>query len=552
MRALIIPAIAWTLAAGVHAVAEQSPRIDLEARAKLEQAILAGTEQAVDAIPLTSDEFIARVLASWRVGDVWVWQPDGGETRVVLVENPASAVTGTTVIAVKTGEQIVDAEGRPILLRSADAKPADTTSRIRRAIKRYLDVVNLAHADWRIRRDAASKLGAEQKLEHLELLKSRLALESHRLVRRSVEEAVAMIELAHGDAATRQSAARRLGELRSQAARDRLVEISKNPADPAADEARKSVQDIDSHARMNLLIGTAFRGLSLASVLLIAALGLAVTFGLMGIINMAHGEMIMVGAYVSYVAQRQFAAMFGPNHPAFGWYVPFSVVAAFFTTAAVGLLIERGIIRFLYRRPLESLLATWGISLFLQQTFRSIFGAANVQVAAPAWLLGSFEWMDVIFSYTRLFVIAVALLTVLAVWFWLNRSPAGLFVRSTTQNRAMAECLGVRSDRVDMLTFAVGSGLAGIAGACLAQIGNVGPSLGQAHIIDCFMIVVLGGVGNLVGTILVSLGLGVADQIMQPFLGAVLGKIILLFAIIVFLQWKPAGLFPAKTRNLDS
>lgn len=525
--------------------------IDPGARELLERAILEGTEQAVERIPLSGDPLISRVLAAWRVGEVWLYAEGNHSPIPVLVEDARATSTGTPVIIIRSGERLVDSEGRPVLLRASEVKIVDTTSRLRRAIKRYLDIVNLAHPDWRIRRDAASKLGAEQKVEYVSVFKSRLDVEANRHVRRALLEAVALTDLAHGGRDERLAAIKRLGELRSLQARDHLARIARDANDPAAKAARESLLAIETHGRVSMLLGTAFRGLSLASVLLIAALGLAVTFGLMGVINMAHGELMMVGAYVAYVVQRQFAAIYGTEHPYFGWYVPVSVVAGFVTTALVGLLIERGIIRFLYRRPLESLLATWGVSLVLQQTFRSIFGAANVQVLAPAWLLGSFEWMDVIFSFTRLFVIVVAAITVVALWALLHFSRAGLLIRATMQNRATSECLGVRTDRVDMLTFALGAGLAGIAGACLAQIGNVGPSLGQAHIIDCFMIVVLGGVGNLTGSILVSLGLGISDQIMQPFLGAVLGKIILLFSIIVFLQWRPAGLFPAKTRNLE-
>lgn len=538
--------------ASLPCFAEEEHFVDERARELLEQAILLSTEQAIEAIPLSSDPFIARVLAAWRVGEIWLYPDETGSPRPLLVENPQAAASGSTVLLVRTGERLLDAKGQPIVLSASDVKTADTSSRIRRAIKRYLDLSNLAHADWRIRRDAALKLGSERKTEYLSVLQSRLEQEGNPKVRRAIRESIALIRLANTQGKERIAVVRELGELRSQLAREELAKIAANPRDPAAKVAKRSVAEIDNHARGTLLLGTSFRGLSLASILLIAALGLAVTFGLMGIINMAHGEIIMMGAYVAYITQRQFAAIFGQDHPAYGWYVPVSVVAAFLLTAGAGLLIERGIIRFLYKRPLESLLATWGISLFLQQLFRSIFGAANVQVAAPPWLMGSFEWMDVTFTYTRIFVITVAVITVASLWILLNRTSRGLLIRATIQNRPMAECLGVRTDRVDMLTFALGSGLAGIAGACLAQIGNVGPSLGQAHIIDCFMIVALGGVGNLTGTILVSLGMGMADQMMQPYLGAVLGKIILLFTIIFFLQWRPAGLFPVKTRSLEN
>jgi urea transport system permease protein len=217
----------------------------------------------------------------------------------------------------------------------------------------------------------------------------------------------------------------------------------------------------------------------------------------------------------------------------------------------VGLALERGIIRFLYKRPLESLLATWGVSLVLQQLFRHVFGAANVQVSSPSWMSGSFVVNDVLLAYNRLFVIGFGVLIVVGTFLLLRRTSLGLQIRAVMQNRAMASALGVPTDRVNMLTFAFGSGLAGMAGACLAQIGNVGPSLGQNYIVDCFMVVVLGGVGNLFGTVSASLGVGVTDQILQPWLGAVMGKITVLAAIILFLQWRPAGLFATRTRGLE-
>ena len=298
-------------------------------------------------------------------------------------------------------------------------------------------------------------------------------------------------------------------------------------------------------------MGTANRGLSTSAVLLVAALGLAITFGLMGIINMAHGEMIMIGAYSAYLSQNLFVKMFGAGTSGFNWYFVAAMPFSFVTAGLVGLVLERGIIRFLYKRPLESLLATWGVSLVLQQLMRSIFGAANVQVYSPSWLSGNITYQDVSFPYNRIFAVGFALAIVLLTWLLLTRTSVGLQVRAVMQNRQMAACMGVRIDRVNMLTFAFGSGLAGMAGVCLSQIGNIGPSLGQSHIVDCFMVVVLGGVGNLVGTITAALGIGVSTQLLEPQLGAVLGKILVLSAIILFLQWRPAGLFAQRGRSLD-
>ncbi len=232
-------------------------------------------------------------------------------------------------------------------------------------------------------------------------------------------------------------------------------------------------------------------------------------------------------------------------------YFLVSLPFAFVSAALVGLLLERTIIQFLYRRPLESLLATWGVSLVLQQAFRLIFGAANVQVNSPGWLSGNFTFNDVILGYNRIFVIAFAVVIVIATWLLLTKTPLGLLIRAVMQKRDMAACIGVRTERVNMMTFALGSGLAGLAGAFLSQIGNVGPSLGQSYIVDCFMTVVVGGVGNLIGTICSALGIGIMDETLQPFIGPVMGKITVLGMIILFLQWRPAGIFVTKSRSLE-
>ena len=306
------------------------------------------------------------------------------------------------------------------------------------------------------------------------------------------------------------------------------------------------------------------------------ALGLAITFGLMGVINMAHGEMIAVGAYTSYVVQNVFGSGFGfhitlpfsfggkmisfgfsiPGLNATGWwyesYFLFVIPLSFVMAALAGLAVERAVIRFLYRRPLESLLATRGVSHVMQQLFRMVFGANNVQVNSPSWLLGHFSVDDVLFGYNRVFVIGFAILIVLGTWLLLTKTPLGLLIRAVMQNRDMASCMGVRTERVNMLTFAFGSGLAGLAGAFLSQIGNVGPSLGQSYIVDSFMVVVVGGVGSIVGTVCSAVGIGTSDQVLQQVLGSpVMGKIIVLGAIILFLQWKPGGLFTTRSRNLD-
>jgi urea transport system permease protein len=287
----------------------------------------------------------------------------------------------------------------------------------------------------------------------------------------------------------------------------------------------------------------------------------------MGVINMAHGELIAVGAYTCYVVENVFhsglwLSPFGisfhiPGLNLGGWqfqtYFLFAIPAAFIMAALVGILLEVSVIRFLYRRPLESLLATWGVSLILQQSFHLVFGAANVQVDSPSWLSGNFTVSDVILGYNRLFVIGFAIVIVFGTWLILTRTPLGLLIRAVMQNRNMAACMGVPTERVNMLTFAFGSGLAGLAGAFLSQIGNVGPNLGQNYIVDAFMTVVVGGVGNLFGTVYSALGIGAIDEILQQVFGSpVVGKITVLVLIILFLQWRPSGLFATKGRGLES
>ena len=293
-----------------------------------------------------------------------------------------------------------------------------------------------------------------------------------------------------------------------------------------------------------------FYGLSLGSVMLLAALGLAITFGLMGVINMAHGEMIMLGAYSTYVVQELFTRYL-PDHA--DWYLPCAAPLAFLLPCCVGLVLERAIIRHLYGRPLETLLATWGISLGLIQTVRLIFGAQNVEVRNPALLSGGFELTTgLIITYNRVAIIAFALLVVAAVWYILQRTPLGLKVRAVTQSRSMASAMGIFTARVDVWTFGLGCGIAGLGGLALTQVGNVNPELGQGYIVDSFMVVVLGGVGKLAGTVFGSFGLGLVNKILEPFAGAVLGKIILLSAIVLFIQKRPQGIFAVKGRMAEN
>ncbi len=298
------------------------------------------------------------------------------------------------------------------------------------------------------------------------------------------------------------------------------------------------------------LIGQLFNGLSSSSILLLIALGLAITFGLMGVINMAHGELMMLGAYTAYLVQNVFTAYF-PEW-AFGWYFVLAMPLSILFAGAAGLALERVLIRFLYGRPLETLLATWGVSLILQQLLRQIFGANNVDVRSPPWLQGRLQIHGTLeFPHLRIFILFITAVCVAAMYYLLFRTKLGLKMRAVMQNREMSACLGIHTGRVDMYTFALGSGIAGLAGCILSLMGSVGPTTGQNYIVDAFMVVVLGGVGKLAGAIAGSFGIGEANTLFESFSTATMGRVIVFTLVILFLQWKPSGFFPSRSRSLD-
>ncbi len=318
---------------------------------------------------------------------------------------------------------------------------------------------------------------------------------------------------------------------------------------PVGEAARSAISSINSELAVWNAVQNIVYGLSLGSVLLLAAIGLAITFGVMGVINMAHGEMVMIGAYTTFVVQQVIRAT-APG--IFDYSLLIALPAAFLVSGGVGVLIERSVIRFLYGRPLETLLATWGISLVLQQAIRSWFGASNVQVGNPSWMAGSFDLGLLTLTWSRLWIIVFALSVFAILQLVLKKTMLGLRMRAVTQNRRMASSMGIRTPWVDALTFGLGSGIAGIAGVALSQIDNVSPNLGQGYIIDSFMVVVFGGVGNLWGTLVGAMSLGIANKFLEPFAGAVLGKILVLVLIILFIQKRPRGLFALKGRAIEA
>jgi urea transport system permease protein len=384
------------------------------------------------------------------------------------------------------------------------------------------------------------------------LLEAALPKEPDRWARFALEEGAALIRLRVGDPAERVRAAESLGRLRSANAMELLSQLAADPQTPQAlaGAARVAVKRIERWGLFTQAIEIAFQGLSLASILLLMALGLAIVFGLMGVINMAHGELMALGAYATFLMQGWFTA-YWPDR--FDYYFLVALPFAFLVSAAAGFVLERGVIRFLYGRPLETLLLTWGVSLMIQQGLRLWFGAANVDVTSPRWLSGGIPVMiGVQLPYNRLFIIGLATLCVAAMYLLLFRTDAGLRIRAVTQNRGMAACLGVRARWVDAGTFALGAGLAGLAGCAITQIGNVGPELGQNYIVDSFMVVVTGGVGKLAGSILAALGIGGLNKLIEPGMGAVFGKVLILVLVILFIQRRPSGLFAAKGRYAES
>lgn len=554
MARQFLACLAW-IACSLGAIAAPDVRTNL-AQAILSED-LAEQTRLLQSLIGASDPLVEQALAAWRGGSIYVFETNDTKTPFLL-DAQTDADGNAKGIRVVDGEFIKGPDGKALAFTASDLTAVDASSKLRKAIKTVLDLFALGNANPKMRRDAVVKLGQEQNPDYLPHFESRLKTETHKEVIAALTEAMALTLVASDDAGIRVAAIQKLGEMRSINSLSFLKQLEadakKDPQKYGAETAQSvhaSVLAIESYIAWGNLFGTAFRGLSLSAVLLVAALGLAITFGLMGVINMAHGEVMMVGAYTAYVTQNIFKGWFGASGGGFDTYFVAALFVSFVVAGMVGLALERGVIRFLYKRPLESLLATWGVSLLLQQVFRHTFGAANVQVSSPSWLSGSFVINDVLLAYNRIFVIGFAIFIVYGTYLLLTRTSLGLQIRAVMQNRAMASCVGVRTDRVNMMTFAFGSGLAGMAGACLSQIGNVGPSLGQNYIVDCFMVVVLGGVGSIFGTVSASLGVGVTDQILQPWLGAVMGKITVLAAIILFLQWRPAGLFVTRSRSLE-
>jgi urea transport system permease protein len=463
------------------------------------------------------------------------------------------SATAMKVFFNDSSDQLIDAvTGLPVTAGApADLAPVEINNRLRRVIEAALGALTLMVGTPDKRLEAAQAVFQSRDATALPALEQAISKETDPRVKRALIEARAAVVLNLDDASDADKIAA-IEVIRSRGDQDSVALLADVPAN-SSPAVKKAATDAAASIQSGLALWSALQnawyGLSLGSVLALAAIGLAITFGVMGVINMAHGEMVMLGAYTTFVVQE----LIRTRNPAlFDYSLAIAIPLAFMVSGVVGILVERCIIRFLYGRPLDSLLATWGLSLILQQAVRTGFGANNREVGAPSWMSGAFQVGQMTITYNRLWIIVFTFLVFIALMGLLRLTRLGLEMRAVTQNRQMAAAVGIRTGRIDALTFGLGSGIAGIAGVALSQIDNVSPNLGQSYIIDSFMVVVFGGVGNLWGTLVGAFTLGIANKFLEPFAGAVLGKITILVLIILFIQKRPRGLFALKGRAVEA
>jgi urea transport system permease protein len=489
------------------------------------------TEQAIAAIAIAAPPHAAEILDA--LGDSRLFADDDHK-RIVYLTAAGEAFDA------RTGAKVAGVDGlRKVRINNG----------VRRALEAAKGALGVSNGDPRRRIEAAHDLYDNPNPKSLAVVDAQLAKETDAAAKTALEQARAAILAASPAAGVHETlrAIEALSERGGESAKNYVNALAAKSKDPAvADAAKAAVAGVDRSLMIWGVAQNGWYGISAASVLLLAAIGLAITFGVMGVINMAHGEMVMLGAYATYVVQ-----MLLPSSMA-NWSVVLALPIAFLVSAAAGVVIERSVIRYLYTRPLETLLATWGVSLILQQAVRTLFGASNRQVYSPPFLSGAFHVGGLEITQNRLWIIVLSGAVFAMLLFVLRATSFGLQMRAVTQNRRMASAMGISTVRVDMLAFGLGSGVAGIAGVALSQIDNVSPNLGQGYIIDSFMVVVFGGVGNLWGAALGALTLGLANKILEPIIGAVQGQIVLLVFIILFIQKRPRGLFAQKGRAVES
>jgi urea transport system permease protein len=494
-------------------------------------------EKQIAAIVATGDPAAAPALEALANGDLYVRKADN---LVFIAERSANGFALTDpVTKAATGEVASDA-----------VEKIKVNNKIRGLLRAALGSLTLLSPDIAARRAAVEAVFKSGDPKSIPLLDTAIAKETdpglQKLMKEARAVAVLKSDLPEGDKLDAIAILRTRGDQDTMALLSAFSATAEGKLKEAAESAVNSLQ---SELAVWGAVQNVIYGLSLGSVLLLAAIGLAITFGVMGVINMAHGEMVMLGAYTTYVVQN---AIRTAAPWLFDWSLIVALPFAFVVAGAIGILIERTIIRFLYGRPLETLLATWGLSLIIQQAVRLYFGSSNVEVGSPSWMSGSFDLGQLSIGYGRLWIFVFAMLVFAALMLILKQTPFGLQMRAVTQNRAMASAMGIRTPRVDALTFGLGSGIAGIAGVALSQIDNVSPNLGQGYIIDSFMVVVFGGVGNLWGTLVGAMSLGIVNKLLEPYAGAVLGKILVLVFIILFIQRRPRGLFALRGRAVEA
>jgi urea transport system permease protein len=512
-----------------------------EAVAKIGQGSMSDREQGIAALAESGNPRSLDILQALLDGRLYSEKSTG--KPVIAERNDGRYRIAEALNGADLGFSEADAIGR-----------INVTNRLRGELRKLIGRLQLSSKDASVRLAAIGAMMKDADQEALDLLQKQRGIETDARVKQAIELIFLIRGLDSDDKTARIKAIQALKDYDSQDVVNKLNALLETEGEEAiakadADirsEAKLTLRSINARIDLYRSIETVFFGLSLGAVLVLAAIGLAITFGVMGVINMAHGELMMLGAYTTYVIQQLLPDSLGLS-------IFLAIPAAFLISALAGLAIERGLIRFLYGRPLETLLATFGVSLILQQGVRSIFSPLNRSVATPEWMSGSWQINDFLsLTWNRFYILIFCLLVFTALLQILKRTRLGLEVRAVAQNRRMAKAMGIPTDRVDAMTFALGSGIAGVAGVALSQITNVGPNLGQAYIVDSFMVVVFGGVGNLFGTLVAGFSLGIANKFLEPYAGAVLAKILVLVFIILFIQKRPRGLFPQKGRAAEA
>jgi urea transport system permease protein len=538
---LLLALLVWTCPALYAQSADETLLATLGA---LREASYADKAELVQRLGASGHPSARSILAAFLDDRLYVRQQD---QRIFIVRSGDDALASLALVD-------------PVSLKDAGSVPREeltkvgTNNGLRRVLRTTVARFDLSSPDAAVRLDAAKEMLRSLDEESVALLKTRVGAETDAGVRVEIETGLALAVLDGSDAPARLAAVGTLANRMRPEVRNRLASLLEKAADGSYLEkddkvrsaAADAVRSIDRRRSFYSSIETLFFGLSLGSVLVLIATGLAITFGVMGVINMAHGELMMLGAYTTYVVQLAMPAHIGVS-------VLVAVPCAFLVAGLAGVILERTIIRFLYGRPLETLLATFGVSLVFQQMVRSVFSANNRSVVTPDWMSGTLQINEALsITYNRLYIIFFTLGVFALLLAVLKRTRLGLDIRAVAQNRAMARAIGIRSEWVDAMTFGLGSGIAGVAGVALSQLTNVGPNLGQSYIIDSFMVVVFGGVGNLWGALIGGMSMGIVNQLLEPYAGAVLAKIFVLVALILFIQRRPRGLFPQTGRASEN